>query len=62
MINKEISSEAIIDFFIDYLNIIKDVASSYQYSLNNSAYEEFLSSLSNLDNELTNYFTDDIVK
>lgn len=62
MINKEIISEAIIDFFIDYLNIIKDVASSYQYSLNNSAYEEFLSSLSNLDNELTNYFTDDIVK
>lgn len=61
-INKEIDIKYIITIFTDYLNVIKNVVSSYQYSLSNSAYEELLSNLSSLDNELASYFTDDIIK
>lgn len=61
-INKETDSSSIINLFGDYLSIIKNNISSYQYSLNSSAYEEVLSNISSLDNKLKTFLNDDILK
>lgn len=59
--NKETFNNSIITIFDDYLTTIKDTMSNYNFTLNNSAYEDVHKNLVIINNEIKTFFTDDIL-